>query len=112
MITELKYGNPYSSIYNRLDFTNLGSSIRHSSDKINIPQKASRRTLKSKPKYESLVALFDLIQAKFVEMGHGFHGAPVQDFRYHMDEARWIQIEPHTMGKVVVSNTCSKVNKF
>ena len=65
-----------------------------------------RRKLKKKGWTRSL---FDTIHAKFVELGNGFHGAPIKDFKYHLDQAKWIHIEPILMGKVVVSNTCSKV---
>ena len=59
--------------------------------------------------YEEKASLFDIIHSKFFELGHGLHGAPIKDFRYHLDQARWISVEPVLMGKVVVSNTCSKV---
>ena len=58
------------------------------------------------------LGLFNTIHAKFVELGHGFHGAPINDFKYHLDQARWLYIEPILMGKVVVSNTCSEVRLF
>ena len=44
-----------------------------------------------------------------MELGQGYHGAPVYHFEYHMEEARWIHIQPMTLGKVVVSNTCPQV---
>ena len=58
---------------------------------------------------DKTVGLFDMIHSKFTQLGHGYHGAAIQRFRYHMDDAKWISIEPIVMGKVVVSNTCPEV---
>ena len=58
---------------------------------------------------DNTVGLFEMIHSKFTQFGHGYHGAPIQNFRYHMDDAKWISIEPIVMGKVVVSNTCPEV---
>ena len=58
---------------------------------------------------DNTVGLFDMIHSKFTRLGHGYHGAPIHHFQYHMDDAKWTSIEPIIMGKVVVSNTCPEV---
>ena len=61
---------------------------------------------------DNTAGLFNMIHSKFTKLGHGYHGAPIQRFQYHMDDAKWISIEPIVMGKVVVSNTCPEVNDY
>ena len=72
-------------------------------------QNALRRILTPKSS-DNTLGLFDIIHSKFVQLGQGYHGSPVHHFQYHMEEARWIHIQPLTLGKVVVSNTCPKVS--
>ena len=71
-------------------------------------QNPLRRILTPKSS-DNTLGLFDIIHSKFVQLGQGYHGSPVHHFQYHMEEARWIHIQPLTLGKVVVSNTCPKV---
>ena len=71
-------------------------------------QNSLKRTISSKIK-DNTLGLFDIIHSKFVELGQGYHGAPVYYFQYHMEDARWIHIQPMALGKVVVSNTCPQV---
>ena len=61
---------------------------------------------------DNSAGLFEMIHSKFTKLGHGSHGAPIHRFRYHMDDAKWISIEPIAMGKVVGSNTCPEVKSL
>ena len=70
-----------------------------------------KNIFRNQPK-ENTAGLFNMIHSKFTKLGHGYHGAPIQRFQYHMDDAKWISIEPIVMGKVVVSNTCPEVNDY
>ena len=70
-----------------------------------------KNIFRNQPK-DNTAGLFNMIHSKFTKLGHGYHGAPIQRFQYHMDDAKWISIEPIVMGKVVVSNTCPEVNDY
>ena len=97
--------NPRGSANNEIDHAQFIHHSLPTKEQWNSFNTLRRRTTP----YEEKVSLFDIIHSKFFGLGHGLHGAPIKDFRYHLDEARWISIEPLLMGKVVVSNTCSKV---
>ena len=107
MRKDLRFGHPnlLGSTNNKNDHVQF---IRHRS-----PTKEQWNSFNSLRRKTTLiddkVSLFDIIHSKFFGLGHGLHGAPIKDFKYHLDQARWISIEPVLMGKVVVSNTCSKV---
>ena len=73
--------------------------------------RVSKNIFRNQPK-DNAAGLFNMIHSKFNKLGHGYHGAPIQRFQYHMDDAKWISIEPIVMGKVVVSNTCPEVNDY
>ena len=70
-----------------------------------------KNIFRNQPK-DNAASLFNMIHSKFTKLGHGYHGAPIQRFQYHMEDAQWISIEPIVMGKVVVSNTCPEVNDY
>ena len=70
-----------------------------------------KNIFRNQPK-DNAAGLFNMIHSKFTKLGHGYHGAPIQRFQYHMEDAQWISIEPIVMGKVVVSNTCPEVNDY
>ena len=93
---------------NRIPNSNYRSPKSFAYEEETQNQHFLRRILTPKHK-DNTLGLFDVIHSKFVELGQGYHGAPVHHFQYHMDEARWVHIQPMTLGKVVVSNTCPKV---
>ena len=117
LLKDLKHH--YGDTRNSISATSYGYNLdnsNHMSTSHFLPEdlrnfRVSRRFSNPNSKEKSR-NLFDIIHEKFIELGHGYHGAPVQYFKYHMDKARWIHIEPLSMGKVVVSNTCSQVRKF
>ena len=102
-------GTVHPSIYKN-GKTSYGSNHRNpkSFDGGSPYQNILKRTFSSETKDNSL-GLFDILHSKFVELGQGYHGAPVYYFQYHMEDARWIHIQPMALGKVVVSNTCPQV---
>ena len=102
-------GTAYPPIYKN-GKTSYGSNHRNAkSFDGGFPYQNILKTTFSSNKKDYSFGLFNTIHSKFVELGQGYHGAPVYHFQYHMEDARWIHIQPMALGKVVVSNTCPQV---